>query len=73
MKATPKTTFLEPLYTITTGRNRIQTIRANVCVYGEDATQHSMTFTDFVSLKEYTIAGMCQTCQDKYFRDPEEN
>ena len=26
-------------------------------------------FKDYLSLKEYTITGMCQTCQDEYFEE----
>lgn len=29
-------------------------------------------FKDELSLKEFTISGMCQKCQDKIFTDPEE-
>lgn len=29
-------------------------------------------FKDELSLREFTISGMCQTCQDRIFAEPEE-
>lgn len=47
---------------------RKSSIRANICVSppigcGLPATE----FKDARSKKEYTISGLCQTCQDKIF------
>jgi hypothetical protein len=28
---------------------------------------------DQLTLKEYTLSGMCKTCQDDFFKDPEED
>jgi hypothetical protein len=46
------------------GRERTDTIKHNICVTcGRQATQ----FKDALSIKEYSISGMCQDCQDKTF------
>ena len=44
------------------GRSRDETIRSNRCMTcGGGASD----FKDACSRREYTISGMCQTCQDK--------
>lgn len=46
------------------GRGRIASIRADVCVCcGKSATQ----FRNEVSVKEFTLSGFCQDCQDVTF------
>ena len=46
------------------GRKRTTSIVDNVCVVcGGPASQ----FKDALSRKEYTISGMCQSCQDDTF------
>lgn len=46
------------------GRNRSDCIKTNICVVcGEPAIE----FKDEISEKEYSISGLCQTCQDKTF------
>jgi len=46
------------------GKNRRSHIYANVCVMcGEAASE----FKDEISMKEFTISGMCQSCQDSFF------
>jgi len=46
------------------GRSRTGSIARNACVIcGEDASE----FKDELSRKEFTISGMCQSCQDKTF------
>jgi len=47
---------------------RKSSVRANICVSapigcGLPATK----FKDAISAKEYTISGLCQTCQDRVF------
>ena len=46
------------------GRSRIETIENKSCV-SCDATNVSLA--DEESAKEYSISGMCQTCQDSTF------
>ena len=44
--------------------NRRELIQINVCTWcGRDAE----TFRDALSRKEYTISGLCQSCQDETF------
>ena len=44
--------------------NRTEKIKSSACV-SCDTTE--VTFKDTLSEKEYTISGMCQTCQDNFF------
>lgn len=54
------------------GRKRSTSIESNTCVVcGSKAPPES--FTDELSKKEYTISGLCQTCQDKTFKEPDED
>lgn len=46
------------------GKNRTEAIRADICLTCDDP---NMEFRDELSRKEYTISGMCQTCQDQVF------
>lgn len=55
-----------------TGVDRRAAITADVCVpapigCGKPATQ----FRDELSRKEFTISGLCQTCQDRFFEEEE--
>jgi hypothetical protein len=46
------------------GRKRVDSIKNNVCTMcGQPAIQ----FKDELAKKEYTISGMCQECQDKFW------
>lgn len=62
--ATPKSKAIEDLLTAITGKNRVLAVRYNRCM-----TCHNpdMNFRDALSVKEYTISGMCQRCQDEVF------
>lgn len=42
-----------------------------VCI--DCRTNVTNTFRDALSVKEYGISGLCQNCQDRYFRAPEED
>lgn len=54
------------------GRKRTTSIEGDICVTcGAKAPPES--FTDALSKKEYAISGMCQSCQDKTFRPPDED
>ena len=52
-----------------TGVSRPKAILANTCTWCKKA---ALDFTDELSRKEYTISGMCQSCQDKAFGALEE-
>lgn len=46
------------------GRSRSEALKTATCVVcGEPAVD----FEDELSLKEYSISGMCQTCQNRTF------
>ena len=48
------------------GRKRIDSIKADICSWcGKPVSQ----FRDALSVKEYSISGFCQECQDKTFGD----
>lgn len=46
------------------GRKRTESIQADICV---DCGGSAKEFRDGLSAKEYTISGLCQTCQDAVF------
>ena len=67
MKATQKAPAIEALLTAVTGNHRPSSVAELRCVFGGHAGEHSMEFKNEISKREYTISGMCQTCQDKVF------
>uniref|UniRef100_A0A6H2A484 Uncharacterized protein n=1 Tax=viral metagenome TaxID=1070528 RepID=A0A6H2A484_9ZZZZ len=46
------------------GHTRKADIEANICV---DCHKSATVFNDALSEKEYTISGLCQSCQDEVF------
>ena len=67
-KPTPtvKAPELESLISAITGVDRRKAITTKSCATcGRDVTLNM--FDDQLSLKEFHISGMCQTCQDKVF------
>ena len=66
-RPTLKNPDIDALLTSITGRSRVQTIKSDVCVYGEEDYTHIVDFRDAISAREYSISGMCQTCQDRIF------
>jgi len=59
--------FLEDIIFNVFDVSRKASIVGDVCVMCKgDAS----AFTDELSEKEFTISGMCQTCQDEIFEDP---
>lgn len=67
-KSIPMSDFLEAF------SGRTTAITGNVCIpkplgCGGPAT----TFNDELSRREYTISGLCQSCQDLVFQEPEED
>ena len=63
-RPTLKNPDIDALLTSLTGRSRVNSVRSGVCVFGENGKEHNMVFSDDLSAKEFTISGMCQTCQD---------
>lgn len=51
------------------GLHRTDSIKMDMCSWcGGEAK----SFKDRLSQKEYTISGMCQSCQDSVFKDEDE-
>ena len=48
------------------GRSRTKSIKDAICIKCEDT---NLSFKDEVSAIEYSISGLCQTCQDDLFGD----
>lgn len=70
MKPTPKALAIDDALTLIAGRSREYCIKAALCVTcGGNAI---FAFGDELSVKEYTISGMCKACQDSVFEDPED-
>ena len=51
------------------GFQRKRSIENNVCAICQKEVDPDMEFRDSLSIKEYTISGMCQKCQDKIFTE----
>ena len=69
MKATEKNPAINAAINALTGDNREATIALELCVkppFG--CGQPIEGFTDALSEKEYRISGMCQKCQDGFFK-----
>ena len=65
-QATLKDPAIDALLTLLTGRSRVESVETLTCATcGQDAQNKS--FRDPLSWKEYTISGMCQSCQDSVF------
>ena len=64
MKATNKSQIIENLLTDLTGVSRVGAVAEASCV---TCSGEASQFRDSLSKKEYTISGMCQTCQDSVF------
>ena len=60
LKARPINEFLNSLI----DGDRVKTIKADLCVI---CGMPAIEFNDQLSLKEYSISGLCQICQDKTF------
>lgn len=56
--------FLRDLF----GKDRRMMIENNLCMMCDNA---AFAFRDDLSRKEYSISGLCQSCQDKAFGEDE--
>ena len=66
MKSKPIVDHLENVTMELFGRSRVLSIAGNSCmVCGKPATD----FKDEISRKEFSITGMCQLCQDDFFKE----
>lgn len=67
----PKNEDLENAIEGMLGFNRAETIQENKCVpppFGCGKPVSMDDFKDDLSRKEYSLSGMCQTCQDEFFK-----
>jgi len=65
-KPTPKSPSIERMLSaLTNGKNRIVAIKSGKCMTCDNP---DMDFRDALSVREYTISGMCQRCQDEVFQ-----
>ncbi len=69
MKPSPKSPSLEQYLNSLTGVSRVGAITEESCV---SCHEKANSFRDDLSRKEYTISGLCQTCQDDVFGTEEE-
>ena len=67
MKATNKATSLDSFFTQLLGKSRSDLIGNGECATCSNKDLTRSSFLDEMSIKEYTISGMCQTCQDVTF------
>ena len=61
---TKKSPEIDSLLKVITSRNRVDTIKADMCMTCDGSATE---FKDNLSRREYRISGMCQTCQDSIF------
>ena len=64
LEATFKYPNVEAMLSKLTGVSRVGAVAENSCV---TCKGEAKDFRDDLSLKEYTISGMCQECQDSIF------
>jgi hypothetical protein len=64
MEPTYKSPAIESLLTSVSGISRQDAAKQAICVF---CKQPVSQFKDVLSRKEYSISGLCQTCQDQVF------
>ena len=60
-----KNPLIDEFITSVTGIDRVATIVADTCVSCKGDAQ---VFDDYLSRKEYSISGLCQTCQNEIWK-----
>ena len=60
LKAKPIDQFISSTFDV----NRVKVIKADLC---SSCGKAALEFTSERSLNEYSISGMCQSCQDEFF------
>jgi len=72
MKPTKKAAGIEQLLTEISGDSRPQAIQENRCLFSPlGCGRPILGFEDYASEMEYTISGLCQHCQDKFYGEEE--
>ncbi len=64
MEPTEKSPQIDALLSALAGKDRATTIRVGKCM---TCNRNVQGFRDSLSRKEYSISGMCQSCQDSVF------
>tara|TARA_R110002020_G_scaffold195094_1_gene396067 strand:- start:434 stop:685 length:252 start_codon:yes stop_codon:yes gene_type:complete len=74
MKANDKHDAIDALLSLATGgKDRYEVVRNGECMTCDSQGNVSSSFSDDLSRKEYSISGMCQSCQDDIFGAGEPN
>jgi len=60
-----KNPSIDEFITSITGIDRVATIKTDTCV---SCKGNAQVFDDYLSRKEYSISGLCQTCQDEIWK-----
>lgn len=61
--------FLDSLAKRLYGRTKQEALAEGICI---SCGKKANFFTDQISRKEYGISGMCQSCQDEFFVEEDE-
>lgn len=69
IKPAPKAPGIDALLTAVTGKSRTECIENGLCTLYDAQGIDEHSFTDALSLTEYTISGMCQKWQDALFSE----
>jgi uncharacterized protein with PIN domain len=70
MRPSSKNPAIDKWLSDITGVDRVTTIRKDRCVSCKTSVNNvENDFRDALSLREYSISGLCQTCQDKIYPD----
>jgi hypothetical protein len=64
MKPSKKNCVIEEVLEYVTGVDRRKCITGNICTWCGGPAEE---FRNDISIKEYTISGFCQKCQDETF------
>ena len=62
-----KAPSIDAMLTSVFGVDRVKTISGGTCVACDAEGIIASSFSDDISKKEYSISGMCQSCQDDLF------
>lgn len=74
MKRTiPMQTFTDDLTKRIYGKSNTDALSTDTCLSCNKAVTEKSEFKNERSRREYTISGLCQTCQDEVFNSKEED
>jgi hypothetical protein len=73
MKANDKANEIDAMLTSVFGVDRVKTISGGTCVSCDAESIIATSFRDDISRKEYSISGLCQSCQDDVFGHDDED